>query len=191
MHTDSTQVYVINSFVIGLPKWGWQVPRAHPALHKCLSYVLLRAADQPLSTLHVFHAFGSKHDPQLRKRHSHQCTVWDQSHGHEAYIDPSSECHTTGEREEPKSVIRGGRNVLPNVSHSSDGPDPPPPLYTLSSGRSQREYSTVVQHLMSGGSHTRTRKHPGVVGRPASWSHPESRPNTSIKDIQNSNAERG
>ena len=95
---------------------------------------------------------------------------------------------TRPRKEEPKSVIRGGRNALHHVSHSSDGAHPPPPLYTLS-GRSQREYSTVVQHLMSGGSHSCTRKYPGVVGQPASWPHPESCPNTSIKDVQNSNAE--
>jgi hypothetical protein len=67
-------------------------------------------------------------------------------------------------------VIRCGRNVPPHVSHPSDGADLPPLLDAFSS-QSQREYCTVVQYLMSGGSH----------GLPASWSHPESRPNTSIK----------
>ena len=68
-------------------------------------------------------------------------------------------------------MIRCGRNVPPHASHSSDGADLPPPLDAFS-GQSQREYCTVVQYLMSGGSH----------GLPASWSHPESRPtNTSIK----------
>lgn len=67
-------------------------------------------------------------------------------------------------------MIRCGRNVLPHVSHSSDEADLPPPLDAFS-GQSQREFCTVVQYPMSGGSH----------GLPASWSHPESRPNTSIK----------